>query len=245
MKPIIGITCDFAAGDRPPFEGEEPTIYLRTRYVRAIETQGGVPLLLPIPSGRPAIRNLLDRIDGLLITGSGPDIDPALYGEAPRHSFRIMRPERAGFELILVRSAVRRGVPTLGICGGMQMLNVAFGGTLIQDIAAEVAHPIEHRQKEEGEELTHRVRIERQSLLFNILKKQSVQTNSFHHQAVRDVAPGYRISARSEDGIVEGIERPDSPFVLGVQWHPEYLYPHQEETRRLFKAFLKAAAGKR
>ncbi|HET6371644.1 MAG TPA: gamma-glutamyl-gamma-aminobutyrate hydrolase family protein [Nitrospiria bacterium] len=245
MKPIIGITCDFAAGDRPPFEGEEPTIYLRTRYVRAIETQGGVPLLLPILSDRPAIRKLIDRIDGLLITGSGPDIDPALYGEARRHSFRIMRPERAQFEMTLVRSAVRRGIPTLGICGGMQMLNVAFGGTLIQDIAGEVMHPIEHRQKGEGKELTHRIRIERQSLLFKILKRPAVQTNSFHHQAVRDIAPGYRISARSEDGVIEGIERPDLLFVLGVQWHPEYLYPYQEETRRLFKAFLKAAAWKR
>jgi putative glutamine amidotransferase len=245
MRPIIGITCDFAAGDRPPFEGEEPTVYLRTRYVRAIEAQGGIPLLLPIVSNRSAIGKLLDRIDGLLITGSGPDIDPALYGEPSRFSFRIMRPERTGFEMILARSAMRRALPTLGICGGMQMLNVAFGGTLIQDIASEVKDHLEHRQKGEGEELTHLVRIERRSLLFRILKKTTLRTNSFHHQAVRKLAPGFRVSARSEDGVIEGIERPAAPFTLGIQWHPEYLYPHQKETRRLFDAFLKAAAKKR
>lgn len=245
MRPIIGVTCDFANGDRPPFEGEEPTTYLRTRYVKAIETLGGIPLLLTTMVQKASIRRVLEKMDGILITGSGPDLDPALYGEKSRLSFRMMGPERANFELTLTRLALRRDLPILGICGGMQILNVAFGGTLIQDIAHEITSPLEHQQKGEGAELTHMVQIERGSRLFHIVNKGGVKTNSFHHQAVKKVAPGFRVSARSEDGVIEGIEKPTRSFVVGVQWHPEYLFPHQEETRKLFRAFLKAAVTHR
>jgi putative glutamine amidotransferase len=246
MKPLIGITPDFSAGDRSPFKAKEPTAFLRARYIRAVESQGGLPMILPILSGttlqrRSAIQALLERIDGLLITGSGPDLDPALYGERARLPLRIMRPERAEFELALARSALKRQIPILGICGGMQLLNVAFGGTLIQDIGREVAPSLEHRQKEKGSDLTHWVRIERATRLYRIFRRDTLKTNSFHHQAIREIAPGFRVSARSNDGIIEAIEKEDGSFVLGVQWHPEYLYPRQAEAARLFKAFLSAA----
>jgi len=241
VKPTIGITCDFAAGERPPFAGEEPTLYLRARYVRAVEFHGGIPLLLPIVSRLPLIRALLERIDGLLLTGSGPDINPELYGEQPRFPFPIMSPERSQFELDLARRALRQRCPILGICGGMQLLNVVSGGTLIQDVAHEVPGALEHRQK--GGELSHSVRVVRESLLYRILKRTTFKTNSFHHQAIRKVGSGFRISARSTDGVIEGIERSSGPFVLGVQWHPEYLLS-QRESRTIFLAFLKAARGR-
>jgi len=241
MKPMIGITCDFAAGERPPFSGEEPTLFLRTRYVRAVEAHGGVPLLLPVVSGQPSIDRLLDQIDGLLITGSGPDLHPALYGERPRFSFRIMRPERAHFEIALTRRALRRGVPILGICGGMQLLNVACGGTLVQDVARQIVSPLPHRQKGKGQDLSHTVVVEPGSLLFRIVNKRRLKTNSFHHQAVKRIAEGFRISARAGDGVIEGIEKTNAPFVMGVQWHPEYLFSRHRDARRIFLGFLRAA----
>ena len=245
MKPLIGITCDFAAGERPPFSGQEPTLYLRTRYVRAVEANGGVPVLLPIVGSRPSIDRLLDQIDGLLITGSGPDIDPALYGEEPRFAFQIMRPERAAFEIALTRRALRKGVPILGICGGMQLLNVASGGTLVQDLGREIHSCLPHRRDGEGQELAHSVTVEPGSRLFRILNRRKLKTNSFHHQAVKEIGEGFRICARAADGVIEAIELNGAPFVVGVQWHPEYLFSRRPDARRIFLGFLRAARQRR
>ena len=139
MKPIIGVTPDFNAGDRKEWGGREPTYFLRARYIRAIEELGGVPLVLPLLADRATRRRLLQQLDGLLLTGSGPDLPPSLYGERQRYPFGIVSERRASFELDIVHLARQADVPLLGICGGMQTMNVACGGSLFQDISSQIS----------------------------------------------------------------------------------------------------------
>ena len=146
MKPLIGVTPDFNAGDRKEWGGREPTYFLRARYIRAIEDLGGIPIVLPLVADLAARRRLLTSIDGLLLTGSGPDLAPELYGERQRYKFRVMSQRRATFELEMAQLARTADLPLLGICGGMQALNVAFGGSLYQDIGSQRPHPLQHRQ---------------------------------------------------------------------------------------------------
>ncbi|MCG3778188.1 MAG: Gamma-glutamyl-gamma-aminobutyrate hydrolase PuuD [Nitrospira sp.] len=241
MKPIIGITPDFNAGDRKEWGGCEPTYFLRARYIRAIEELGGIPLVLPLVADRAARRRLLQQLDGLLLTGSGPDLPPSLYGERQRYPFRIVSDRRASFELDLVHLAERADIPLLGICGGMQAMNVACGGTLFQDIASQVTKPLQHRQRTYATNLSHSVTVAPGSLLRRIVRSVSMQVNSSHHQSVKAVASSLIASAVAPDGIVEAIESPVRRFFLGIQWHPEFLFEQHPLHRRLFKAFLREA----
>ncbi|HJR75555.1 MAG TPA: gamma-glutamyl-gamma-aminobutyrate hydrolase family protein [Nitrospiraceae bacterium] len=241
MKPIIGVTPDFNAGDREDMGGREPTYFLRARYIRAIEELGGVPVILPLVADRRARRSLLKSIDGLLLTGSGPDLDPSHYGERQKYRFKVMAPRRADFDLDLARLAAKSGLPTLGICGGMQTMNVACGGTLFQDIPSQTAHALPHRQSEPATRLSHAVSIAADSVLSRVLKRRIIRVNSSHHQSVKQAAPGLIISATAPDGIIEAIELPRHRFYLGLQWHPEFLFDRYPFHRRLFQAFLKAA----
>ncbi len=155
MKPIIGITPDFNAGDRKEWGGREPTYFLRARYIRAIEELDGIPLVLPLLADRAARRRLLQQLDGLLLTGSGPDLPPSLYGERQQYTFGIMSKRRASFELDIVNLARQADVPLLGICGGMQTMNVACGGSLFQDISSQISKPLQHRQRTPATNLSH------------------------------------------------------------------------------------------
>ncbi len=241
MKPLIGVTPDFNAGDRKEWGGPEATFFLRARYIRAIEDLGGVPVILPLAEDRADRRRLLEKVDGLLLTGSGPDLAPSLYGERPRYKFRVMSRRRADFELDVARMAAASKLPVLGICGGMQAMNVAFGGSLIQDIAAQVGEPLLHRQKASATELSHTVDVASGSLLRRILGQARIRVNSSHHQSVKRVAPSLVASAVASDGVIEAIESPRHRFLLGVQWHPEFLYDRYAFHRKLFQALLKAA----
>ncbi len=242
MKPLIGITPDFNPGDRPDMGGREPTLFLRARYIQAIEALGGIPLVLPLTSEATARQRLLRNLDGLLLTGSGPDLPPRLYGERQRYPFPVMSPRRFEFELDLVHLAVARRLPLLGICGGMQAINVALGGSLIQDLKAQWASPLQHRARGRATRLAHGVAITSGSLLRRILRLAHIRVNSSHHQAIRQVAPTLRASAFASDGVIEAVEAPRHPFLLGVQWHPEFLYDRHAVHRRLFQAFLQAAS---
>lgn len=241
MKPVIGVTPDFNAGDRKDMGGREPTYFLRARYIRAIEELGGVPLILPLVAAPAARRRLLDGVDGLLLTGSGPDLPPRLYGERQRYKFPLVSERRADFELDLVSQARDRDLPLLGICGGMQTVNVACGGSLFQDIPSQVQHALDHSQQKNAIYVSHPVAVTPKSLLRKIVDRATLMVNSSHHQSVKQVAPSLVASAVAPDGIVEAIESPQHRFLLAIQWHPEFLFERHAAHRRLFEALLRAA----
>ena len=239
-KPIIGVTPDFNAGNRKDMGGKEPTYFLRARYMKAIEDAGGIPVVLPLLSNTDAWRQVMTHVHGLLITGSGSDLAPEFYGERQRHKFARMSRERATMELGIAKAAYRADVPMLGICGGMQSINVALGGTLYQDIAAQLDTPIDHLPAYSATKTTHPVQIAPESLLRRIVGKARVEVNSSHHQSVKKVASNLVQTAVAPDGVIEAIEAPDRAFILGVQWHPEFLYDRDPIQRRLFQALVKA-----
>jgi putative glutamine amidotransferase len=182
----------------------------------------------------------LDGCDGLLLTG-GVDVDPAAYGERPHPTVEI-DPVRDAYELALARLALERDLPVLAICRGVQVLNVAAGGTLVQDIPSALEEPLQHTVTEPRHAIAHDVRVAAGTLLADLLDgKSSVPVNSRHHQAIKRAAAGFVVSATAPDGIVEAIEKPAASFCLGVQWHPENFW-RTGEFRGLFEGFVSAAA---
>lgn len=238
--PIIGITPSFqeANGDDPTWDRWT----LSTTYVDAVIAAGGIPVI--IPGGLTELDPLLDSLDGLLLSGGG-DVEPRLYGDAEIHetTYGIV-PARDQLELGLAPLALARDMPILGICRGIQVLNVAFGGSLVQDVADQWPDPIEHRQQNLGrgrDDLVHAVEAVPGSRLATIYGSESFEVNSFHHQALRDVGPGLTVVARASDGLVEAVEAPDYTFVIGVQWHPEMLFRRYPQHEAPFLAFVTAA----
>ncbi|TWT77871.1 putative glutamine amidotransferase [Posidoniimonas polymericola] len=205
-------------------------------YVRAIRACGGVPLVLPNTDGSPElVDEYLELLDGLLMPG-GADIPPSEWGEAPHPTTRVLDDNRYQFEKALIKAWIEQtDKPLLGICLGSQWVNVAHGGSLMQDIPSELG--VSHRS------VTHKVTIEPDSRLMQIFGRTELEVNSFHHQAVRNVGQGLRVVARSPDGVIEGTETTDpNRFLIGVQWHPEKMMPGSELQAKLFRAFIAAAA---
>jgi len=240
-KPLIGIAPDFNPATNGQKGEGEATIFLRNRYVAAVEAAGGIPIILPIVSNAALCMALLNSLDGLLLTGSGPDIDPGRYGEEKRFDFTVMSRERMESECALVVEARKRDLPVLGICGGMQLMNVALGGTLVQDIKEQIGRSLRHRMTGPATQVCHAVRVEPGTRLNAILGRRVLQVNSSHHQAVRTVPRTLKVSASAPDGVIEALEDPTRRFFIGVQWHPEYLYPRYPGHRALFKALVSAA----
>lgn len=226
-KPRIGVT---------------PTSRLDD-YLESVRQAGGEPIVL---SNTDDPRSVLDGLDGVLLSG-GLDVDPALYGQ-PAHPSTEPAPERDAFEIPLSREAVKRDVPLFAICRGVQVLNVAEGGSLVQDIPSERQTAIGHAVNEPKTHPTHSIAVTPGSKLAEALGGAAPATactvNSRHHQAVGEVAPGFEVSATSPDGMVEAIERPASTFCLGVQWHPENFW-RTGEFAGLFDAFVAAARARR
>jgi putative glutamine amidotransferase len=221
-RPIIGLTRCSRLDD----------------YIAAIRNAGGDPRVLEQTASDPA--EALAGVHGLLLTG-GVDVDPALYGEAP-HPTTEVDAERDGFEIPLTRSAIARDLPVLAICRGMQVLNVALAGTLVQDIPDQVGQTLPHAVDQPKDRIAHDVRVEPGSRLAASLRLSGAATvpvNSRHHQAVAHVAAGFQIVATAEDGVVEAIEKPGAPFCVGVQWHPENFW-RTGEFRGLFEDFVAA-----
>ena len=206
---------------------------MNSPYIRAIEAAGGLPVLFPAVSDERAAVSYAEMIDGLLIPG-GQDIAPVLYGQDPSPHVVYSLADTDRLEMALIHEADRRGLPVFGICRGMQLINVAFGGSLIQDVCAEIPGAIGHRQDMSiRSELTHHVSVEEGSLLFELLGSSECLVNSFHHQAVKSAASGFHISACSSDGIAEAMEREDRR-IYAVQWHPEELFFRYPVFQNLF-----------
>jgi putative glutamine amidotransferase len=231
MRPVVGVTL----GD-----GDAPGIHaVRQEYVRSVEQSGSVPVVLP-PVSPDDVTALLDRLDGVLLSG-GVDVDPAIYGQEPHARLGRVNRRRDEFELAVVREALRRDVPILAICRGHQLLNVATGGTLVQDIPSLVEGHADHDGKGPRWRRAHRVEVTASSRLREILGQDTVCVNSIHHQAVDRVGDDLVVSARCpEDGVVEGLERPASRFVVAVQWHPESFWNRADSFQRLFDAHAEA-----
>jgi putative glutamine amidotransferase len=235
-QPVIGLTLDH---EPPGGYSSFPWYAIRENYCNAVRRAGGLPILLP--HDPDAAFSYLDRIDGLIVTGGGFDVDPTLFGAETRHPTVTTKDRRTAFEFAATRGAIDRGMPVLGICGGQQLLNVVLGGTLIQHIPDEVPGCVAHRQPNPRNEPGHRVQVIAGTLLHRITGVERLGVNSAHHQAVKEAGPGLVVDAVAEDGVVEGIEYPRHRFCLGVQWHPEFEI--NEADRLIFQAFVEVAAG--
>ncbi len=234
-QPVIGLTLD----SEPPggYSKTHHWYALRENYASAVVKAGGLPVLLPHePEQTEAY---LDLIDGLVVTGGAFDVDPALFGASTRHASVTTKDRRTAFELAVTRGAVAADKPVFGICGGQQLLNVALGGTLIQHIPDEVPDALAHEQPNPRTEAGHVVKVTKGTLLHRITGADELPVNSAHHQAVRELAPGFVVDATAPDGVIEGIEDPRRRFLIGVQWHPEYAI--SDGDTRLFDAFIAAA----
>ena len=210
--------------------------------MEAVAAAGGLPVYVPPGLDPETLRDLYDRLDGLLLPG-GPDVRPALYGQSQHPMSLVIDDPRDALELRLARWAAAEDLPVLGICRGHQVLNVALGGTLVQDIPSQVNTTLKHDQVDglPRSNRLHTVAIAEDSQLAAILGETHVSVNSLHHQSVAEVAPGARVTATAPDGVVEALEVPGKPFLLSVQWHPEDLYAEDPAMARLFEAFVAAA----
>lgn len=235
MQPIIGVTSSIR---------EERLAVTGQTNVKAITWAGGVPLILPNLMDKQSVYRIADLLDGLLLTG-GIDIDPTLFGEEPHPRLGEVSPERDQFESMIIKRMMALDKPILGICRGCQILNVTAGGDMYQDIYAQIEHPLlQHRQVAPKYHRSHFIDVCEGSLLHQISGSLRYKVNSYHHQAVRTMADGFEVCARSSDGVVEAFASVKHRFVMGVQWHPEYLIKKGDShSEKLLTAFIQTCSG--
>lgn len=232
MRPVIGITAGF--------QEEEKRYHLSADYTEGIYRAGGLPVILPsLPP--EAVPLIVTAIDGLLLSGGG-DLDPYHFGEEPSPQTGQISPRRDSFELSIAREALSRRLPILGICRGMQVLNVAGGGTIYQDLSLGIRQPLKHYQEAPRWYTTHQITIREGSKLAAIFRTTTLRVNSFHHQAVKKVAPDFAPTAWAPDGVIEAIEAVTHPFAIGVQFHPEGMWEKDPLFLELFIALITACS---
>lgn len=233
-KPLVGITMRH--------ELETERFYLARFYAEAVEAAGGAPLHLALIPRAEYVRAVVGRLDGLLLPGSASDVDPARYGREPHARLGSVHPLRDETEALALAAAEELGLPLFAICYGMQAWNVARGGTLIQDIRAELPGAIKHEQGAPRERPSHRVTIQEGSRLWRLAGGGSYAVNSHHHQALEVLGEGLRATAWTADGLVEAVEEASGErWAVGVQWHPELGWERDELSRGLFESFVAAA----
>lgn len=228
MKPMIGITMHTT----------DKKLEVNNSYIESIERAGGIPICLPLLTEEEQ-RTVLATLDGVLVIG-GYDINPLLYGQQPHQKLGEVVTARDDSDLSLIRQALAQNIPVLGICRGHQLLNVAFGGTLIQDINAQVPGALLHAQRSARHELTHTVELV-DEVFQQLFGATEIATNSFHHQAVERVGEGLVVAAIAKDGVIEGLYAPGEKYCVSVQWHPEELSATNRHAQKLFASFIEAA----
>ena len=233
-KPVIALT--------PYYNTEKDEPYMRPAYLKALHAVGAIPVILPLDLTTEDMEQLIDSFDGILFTG-GPDIHPFFFGEDTQAQCGNVCLKRDNMEFALLEIAMGHQKPILGICRGAQMLNIALGGDIYQDIPSQFPQdfPVAHVQPFIYEIPSHKVEVMPGTLLAAITQAPSINVNSMHHQAVRNVAPGLIASGFAAGELIECIEKPDYPFLIGVQWHPEYLWDQDPAMERLFQMFVDAA----
>ncbi len=236
--PLVGLpTLAIPPGPKPPRFG------INQSYVRALTAAGCAPVLIPLLDDDERLRAIYDRLDGIVFPG-GADVAPQEYGEEPIGDLNVVEAPRDRTELTLARWAFADDLPTLGICRGQQVLNVALGGSLWQDLRHQGVTSVEHSDADGRSRtaLMHRVRLDADSRLAQLIDETTVEVNSLHHQAVKTVAPQLKVTGTSEDGVIESLESDDRRFLIAVQWHPEEI-DAIPWVQRLFVGFARAASG--
>ncbi len=245
-RPLIGI----------PMRQDvlQKKFYLQSNYSEAIAHAGGVPILIPLIPERKSFHDLVSSLDGVVLSGSGSDLNPELYGDRKIPQCGDVHPSRDATDFLLLEETFKRKLPLLAICFGIQSLNVFLGGTLIQDIPTQCPGALPHETdskrpsaKNPEHFCSHLIQIERDSLLFSLARGQSqARVNSSHHQAIRKLSPGLKITASAPDGIIEGVElKSRGHFVLGTQWHPEKSFEGDLLSLAIFKKFVEATSGRK
>ena len=229
MKPIIGIV--------PLIDEKKESFWMLPAYMDGITTAGGLPIMLPLTNDKEEISQLLYTVQGVLLTG-GHDVDPSLYGEKPLPECGVISRERDSMESELLAQALERDIPILGICRGIQFLNVYLGGTLYQDLPSQRPSDIEHHQSPPYDIPVHKVAIMEDSRLFRLLNVKSLSVNSYHHQAIKKKADILKTMAVSEDGIIEAVEMGGKEFVWALQWHPEFSYKTDSNSGKILSEFV-------
>lgn len=232
MRPTIGITCSH--------DYQHDRTYLPQAYAKGVEQAGGMPILLPQAMSADCLGQLVHMLDGILFSG-GVDVDPVHFGEEPLPNLGEIAPERDRFELELARQALDADLAIFAICRGIQVLNIAAGGTIYQDLRTQLDKTLKHSQEAPRWYATHKITIKGGTFLARALQAREARVNSFHHQAVNRIAPGFRLSASATDGVIEAIESENHKYVVGVQWHPEVMWEKETQMLKLFKSFIQAA----
>ena len=232
-KPLIALM--------PLWDKEKNSYWMLPGYMDLIIKSGGVPVMLSFSDDEQSIEEIADRFDGFVFTG-GDDIAPARYGAEKIEQCGEECVQRDSLEFALFKEVIKTDKPILGICRGMQFLNAALGGTLYQDLPTQKPGEVCHKQSAPFDALTHRVTVEKDTLLYDIVGTATLMVNTLHHQAVDKIAPCLVPCAKAEDDLVEAVYAPEKAFLLGVQWHPEMIFNHEENSIKIGKAFEKACA---
>jgi putative glutamine amidotransferase len=237
LKPVIGITSSIAK-----LSELSQGVYVHQDYFRGIEACGGLPIVLPLTSSETFLE-LLSLCDGVIFSG-GEDVDPKFYGEEPHQNLGNVFALRDEVEIAGIKRTLESKKPLLAICRGVQVLNVACGGVLYQDIPSEMPNSLQHSQKSARGADSHWVELTEESKLYRIFREQKIRVNSHHHQAVLAPGQGLSVVARASDGVIEALEGQEDGFVVGVQWHPESMWEHDTNMKKLFEAFVNECKNK-